>query len=111
MTTAYRGVGDIINVTAGAAKSSGDVEEFADCVGVWMADTANGAIGAVAIQGEFTLAKEAPLVISQGDILYWDATNDNLDKTNTNIPAGIATADAASADTTCSVLLNPGIGA
>jgi predicted RecA/RadA family phage recombinase len=61
----------------------------------------DGALGALAAGGGVYLcAKEAPLVIAVGDKVYWDAVNNNIDKTNTNKPFGFATKAAASADTT-----------
>jgi len=102
------GANVVINHLAGAAKTSGLVEELADCIGVWLDDVANGAYGPLLLMGEVTLAKEAGVAFAVGDKLYWDATNDNLDKTKTNIPCGICTLVAASADTTARVLLVPG---
>lgn len=102
------GDGKVITVTAGGTISKGDVAEFADSIGVYLEDAVSGDAVAVALAGEALLAKEAPLVITVGDKVYWDATNDNIDKTNTNIPAGIAAASAASADTVVRVLLNAG---
>ncbi len=109
MSTKFIQDGDILNVTAGAAKTSNDVEEFGACIGVWLADTANGSVGSVQITGVFELAKETGVAFAVGDKLYWDATNDNLDKTDTNIPAGVAAAVAASGATVAQVLLNPGV--
>lgn len=111
MTTLVYGSGAnvVINHLAGAAKTSGLVEEMVDCIGVWLDDVANGDYGPMLIMGEVTLAKETGVAFAVGDKLYWDATNDNLDKTKTNIPAGICTLAAASGDTTARVFLNPGI--
>lgn len=86
--------------------TSGTVVEFTGMVGVSLGDIAAGDQGELAVCEVWELAKEAPLVITQGDQVYWDATNDNVDKTNTNIPCGKAYASAASADTTVQVLLN-----
>ena len=83
-----------------------DVDEGGDPIGVALGDILDGATGELAICEVWTLAKEAPLVITQGDQVYWDATNENVDKTNTNIPCGKAYASAVSAATTVQVLLN-----
>ncbi|MFQ5737142.1 MAG: DUF2190 family protein [Thermodesulfobacteriota bacterium] len=46
------------------------------------------------------MPKEAPLVITAGDTVYWDNTNAVITKTATaNTKCGIAVEDAASADT------------
>jgi predicted RecA/RadA family phage recombinase len=87
--------------------SSGDVVLVGTRVGVALGDIADGDDGQVAIEGVFEVAKAAPLVISQGDLLYWDAADENFNKTDTdNTLAGFAFADAASADTTVLIKLN-----
>ena len=51
-------------------------------------------------EGEIEAPKTAPLVISAGDTLYWDNTAKEMNKTPTsNTKCGVATEDAASADT------------
>ena len=84
---------------------SGEVVEVADIVGVAAGDIADGESGILFTEEVFTLTKEAPLVISQGDIVYFDSTAGEIDKTNTNTRAGKAFADAGSADTTVQVKL------
>ncbi len=84
---------------------SGEVVVVADMVCVAAGDIADGETGELLTEEVFTVAKEAPLVIDQGDTVYWDATNDNIDKTDTNVLAGKAFADAASAATTVQVKL------
>jgi len=102
--------GDVLDYVATATITSGDVIEFTDCIGVAAKDAVSGATVAVAMTGVFNLAKVAATAWSLGDKLYWDATNNELTTTATaNIPVGIAAADAASADTTAKVLLNPGV--
>jgi predicted RecA/RadA family phage recombinase len=90
----------------GSTITAGTVIEFAAEIGVALGDIANGETGDLAISEVWTLAKETPLVIAQGDQVYWDAANNRVDKTNTNIPCGKAFASAASGDTTVQVLLN-----
>lgn len=69
------------------------------------AASAEGDVGVLALTGEFELPKETPLVINQGDAVYWDVTNSNVDKTNTNVNLGFASADAGSTDETVKVVL------
>jgi predicted RecA/RadA family phage recombinase len=69
--------------------------------------SAEGDIAIVATSGVFEVTKEAPLVIGQGDALYFDASAGEVDKTNTNTPIGFAFAAAGSADTVVQVLLKP----
>ena len=109
MATSY-GEGRTINVTLAGTVTVGDVLEGANGIGVYMESGVSGDVVAVLIQGEITAAKETGVAFTALDQLYWDATSDKLDKTNTNIPAGLCTADAASGDTTARVLLNVGSG-
>lgn len=99
------GEGRIVNVAAPGAITAGDVYEGADSIGLYLEDAASGAIVSLLLLGEVELDKETPLVIALGDKVYWDAANDRIDKTNTNIPAGICSQAAASADTRVRVLL------
>lgn len=91
---------------SGTAITKGTVVEFTGMIGIALGDIAQNATGELAITGVWTVAKEAPLVITQGDQVWWDATNNNVDKTNTNIPCGRAYASALSADTTVKIILN-----
>ena len=108
MATGHIRPGRTMPYTNGGASTiaAGTVVEFADMIGVALGDIAVGAEGELAICEVWELAKEAPLVINQGDQVYWDTVNDNVDKTDTNIPCGKAFAAAASAATTVQVLLN-----
>lgn len=90
----------------GSAVAAGEVVVIGTIVGVALGTIANGATGEVAIEEVWTLPKEAPLVISQGDKVYWDDTNNRIDKTDTNVYAGKAFASAISAATTVVVKLN-----
>ena len=87
------------------AVTSGEVVVVGAIVAVALVDIAVGDSGILATEEIWELAKEAPLVIAQGDIVYWDATAGEIDKTNTNVLAGKAFAAAASADTTVLVKL------
>jgi predicted RecA/RadA family phage recombinase len=91
----------------GSAIDAGDLVKIGVRVGVAAVDIAVGASGAVAMGGVFEVTKEAPLVITQGDLLYLDATSGQLDKTATaQTLAGYAHASAAIADVVVQVKLN-----
>lgn len=94
----------------GTAVSGGDVFEGANSIFVWNDDYAANGPGAYIWFGCVEIAKETGVAFTKGDQLYWDATNDNLDKTITNIPAGICAEDAASGATVAKVFLNLGSG-
>ena len=94
----------------GSAITGGTVFEGANACFVWQDDYAADGPGAYIWFGAVTLDKETGVVFTKGDQLYWDATNDNLDKTITNIPIGIAAEDAATGATSAKVLLGIGSG-
>jgi predicted RecA/RadA family phage recombinase len=97
-------------VNAGAAIASGAVVLIGGILpGVAAGDIA--AItgkGPVEIEGVFKLAKEAPLVIAQGDRVYWDNSAKKVTKTaGANVFMGVAALAAFSADTEVQVRLIP----
>jgi len=93
----------------GAAVSSGDVVVIGDMIGIAVADIANGSAGALEIQREHSLAALSTGVWSQGEELFWDATNERLTAfAGGNTPAGKAAADKANAATTATVWVNAG---
>jgi predicted RecA/RadA family phage recombinase len=105
--------GDVrtISLTAAGTLTAKTVREMVDCIGVYMANAVAGQRVAVAIaEGPVELDKETGVVFAVGDKLYWDATNDRLDKTATNIPAGVAANAADTNATRAEVWLVPGIG-
>jgi predicted RecA/RadA family phage recombinase len=95
------------DVTMGTAAA---VQELANGIFIWNDNYKANQPGAYIYFGAVRLAKETGVAFTKGDQLYWDATNNNLDKTNTNIPAGMAAEDALSGDTTAVVFLNLGSG-
>lgn len=97
--------GRSLTVTAPAAVASGELVIVGSIVGVAVADADSGAPVALCTEGVFELPKETPLVIAQGDTVYWDVANANVDKTDTNTLIGVATEDAASAATVVRVKL------
>lgn len=91
----------------GSDIASGDVVVVGTLVGIAMGDIADTATGELAIEEVWEVAKAAPLVIAQGDLLYWDTADSNVNKTATdNTLAGVAFAGAVSAATTVYIKLN-----
>jgi predicted RecA/RadA family phage recombinase len=104
----YVQAGCLIDHTPSSAVAVGAVVVLNDLVCVAPVAIAANALGAVAVDGAWTLPK-ASGVIGQGAIVYWDATNSNITTTSTsNKRAGKAAAAAASGDTSVSVLINIG---
>lgn len=82
MATNYVQNGDVVQYTAGADKTSGQVVAIGNTLGVCTAAIANGSTGPVALTGVFTVPKVSAAVIAQGESLTWDASaaafDDNL---------------------------------
>lgn len=101
--------GDTINFVTAGVVALGEVIEFTNMIGVALqAATASGQTIAVATRGVFSLAKETGVAFTQGQKVYWDAANNRVDATNTNIPCGYAWLAQASGDTVCQVRINEG---
>lgn len=121
----YIAPGDTMEVALGSGEtgvSAGDAYLVGDRVGVVASLTRNGqtvfanqasAEGDIAIvrtRGVYSLPKEAPLVIDQGDLLYWDDSEGEVTKTATdNTVIGFAFTGAVSAAVTVEVDLTPGV--
>ena len=104
----YYADGDLIDYTPSSAVAAGDVVALNDLITVAPRPIAANKLGAVAVEGVFTIAK-ASGAIGQGAIVYWDSANSNITTTSSgNKRAGKAAAAAASGDTTVKVLLNIG---
>jgi len=88
---------------------SGAVAKIGSLVGVYSQSGDNGDSVEVSFEGVYEVAKEAPLVISQGDRLYWDAGASKMTKTSAgNTFAGFAAAAALSAATVVEIKLVAG---
>jgi len=100
--------GKIMQRTLTADVLSGGVVLLPSGVGIAEVDGLTGASISVHVEGVFEVAKEAPLVINQGDKLYWDAVASKFTKTATgNTPAGIAFEAAIEAATVVLLKLDP----
>ena len=86
---------------------SGDVVAFAAMIGVALGDIPNGSTGELAVAEVWILPKNEALAITQGDQLYWDVDDGNINKTaQGNIPCGIAYTHELAATATVQVRLN-----
>lgn len=75
-------------------------------IGVAIGHIEVGEEGAVALEEVWALPKSV-VAIAQGDAVYWDVADGNINKsTDGNIAAGIAFVAAAEADTVVQVKLN-----
>lgn len=92
-------------VPANTTIVSGQVVVIGNLCGVALSGGTQGTSIEVQICGVFRLAKATPLVIVQGDRLFWDIQNNVVTKTTSHQPLGIAASAAASADATADVLL------
>lgn len=92
----------------GSAISAGSVVIVGTIVGVAAADiAATTGVGTVVIAGVFNLPKNVGTAITQGALVYWDATPGEVTTTSSgNTLMGTAHLAAGSSDTTCDVRLN-----
>lgn len=101
-----------VQYTTTPAVAAGAVVMMGDLIGVANRPIAAGGTGSVDIDGIHSMPKAAAAsgaAISQGAIVYWDATAGNITTTATgNKRAGKAAADASSTATTVRVILNCG---
>jgi len=85
--------GEVIDyVNAGAAISSDDVVVIGSngdaLLGVALVDIVNGATGAVAIDGVYTVPKVSGAVIAQGEYVMWDSSAGAFDDNAATAAAG-----------------------
>lgn len=102
---------DLMPFTAGADLTAGTFVEVGSIVGVVVEDVLSGAEGLLIIgtpAAGMLVTKATSLAITLGDVLYYDATNNRVNKTNTNPFFGYAAAAAASDATTVKVIFTKG---
>lgn len=91
----------------GVDVDAGDVVAFAAMIGVALGDIPDGSTGELAVAEVWILPKNEALAITQGDKLYWDVVDGNINKTaQDNIPCGIAYTHELAATATVQVRLN-----
>lgn len=118
MANNYVHEGKVIQYTnGGSALGSGDVVVVGKMVGVCLVDIANGAVGDVAIDGVFNLAKVDAAVIAQGDTVIWDASASKFDDSAAtpatgDVSGSCVAMEAKGATTGANILikLNVGVG-
>lgn len=94
---------------AGSAITSGSVVVIGTLVGIAATDiAATTGVATVCLEGVFKVTKKAPLVITQGDLVYWAASPGEVTKTNTDALMGTAHVSALSGDITIDVRLKQG---
>lgn len=95
MTTKAIQPGKVIDYTAGADITSGSIVVMGQILGIALADIANGATGAVQIDGVFEVPKVTGAVFSQGESLTWDASAGKFDDNLATLASGDITGAAA----------------
>ena len=88
MSTNAVQAGNVIDYTAGANISAGDVVVIGNIIGVAINDIANGATGSVATRGVFTVPKVSGAVIAQGESLVWDVSAGKFDDNQATMAEG-----------------------
>lgn len=119
MTTVYRGRGDTVRYTpSGADIAAGEWVDLGHCLGVAIADIADGEEGVLAIEGVFLAPKVSAAVFAVGEKLIWDTSADSgagefddssaVPATGDLTGAAIAMQAGLNGETTCLVKLTPG---
>ena len=87
-------------VIAGADVSKGDYATYNDVNGFYIADAEIGDTAILIVKADRVKAvKQAALAIDSGDVVYYDAAANEVDKTNTNDLVGACIESALAADT------------
>ena len=99
MAINFKQPGDIIQWVngSGADKVSGQVVVIGQVIGVCLVNIANGATGAVALDGVFEVPKVTTAVIAAGDSLLWDASAAKFDAKSATPATGDVTGPPAHA--------------
>jgi len=106
--------GDIIDYTAGSNIASGAVVKMSHMIGIAVTDIANGATGAVQIEGVFEVPKVPGAVFAVGEKLLWDVSAGQFDDAAATPASGdvmggvVAVKAGLNAETTALVKLTPG---
>lgn len=99
-----------LDFTPASALTAGQVVQLSDGrAGVTPVDVAASERGALQVEGVYTVAKTASVVITDGQPVYWDHSANSATYTTANdrdFFLGVAVGDAASADTTMKVAIN-----
>ena len=116
MTKTYVSEGNVVNYTnAGSAIAAGAVVVMGHTIGVALTDiAATTGVGAVAIEGVFTVPKVSAAVFAVGEKLIYDVSASEFDDSSATPATGditggvVAMVAGANAETTCVVKLTPG---
>jgi predicted RecA/RadA family phage recombinase len=103
--------GDTITLAAPYAVLSGDGCLVGSLFGVASFDAVLNASVALMTEGEFWLKKTSALAIGAGDVLYWDDSAKELNKTSTGIPVAVAVEAAGNPSATVHCRLSSGYNA
>jgi predicted RecA/RadA family phage recombinase len=95
MATNYQQVGDVLQYTAGANITSGQVVKVGNLLCIALQDIANGETGPVKRTGVFVVPKVTGAVIAQGESLTWDASVGKFDDNAATPATGDVTGAAA----------------
>lgn len=115
MTTLYIKPGEALDHLAASAITVNSVVVEGSLIGVAATNIASGAVGAILVDGVFTLPKVSGTAMPKGMRVTWSVSNNafivGAGVTGDVFGAGvIAELDAASGDTVARVLINPGMG-
>jgi predicted RecA/RadA family phage recombinase len=98
-------IGNTIDYTNGGSTAIEyrEVVSLTTRIGIAAEKIAAGAVGSLKVTEVWELPAVTGVAFSVGDALYWNTTNGNLTKTNTDVPAGWCVEAKASAGTVAKV--------
>ena len=111
MTAIFVQNGDALDYTPSDAKvDAGSPVLIGALLGFTKYEIPKGELGTVHISGVFSGVAKDTGALNAGQVVYWDKTNNKIQNSDADgyIPVGYAVKAAASADTTCTILLTPG---
>ena len=110
MAKNYVQEGDVIDLAAPYAVSSGDGAQVGQLFGVAVSDLGNGVTGPFAVCGVFDLTALSTATGAQGAKAYWDNSNKRVDTDSTvGILIGALVSAKGNGDTTARVKLNEAV--
>lgn len=74
MTITYKQAGNVVQHTAAADITAGQVVKIGNVLGVALVNIATGSTGSVALDGVFSAPKVSGAVIAKGESLTWDVS-------------------------------------
>lgn len=104
----FKAIGDIVNYVTSGAVVSGAAIAIGRLLGILVNDIAASGTGPLRVKGVVTVTKDGTYAWTQGQEIFWDATNSRFTSAYTGVHAGLAYAAAGASETSGDLILNEG---